>query len=178
MDKIHIKLHQKRLLTEKKIRQLEKQGKAKQRYTITLTDMQFLITGLLCDVGWLIHLIFEIKYLSKYEFHHENKVMLMLDILSLIALLIVIFGVIYIIYLNIIHEKEIATRCQKNLGFGTTVWGGLIAAVIGILQFFIVDLYYIGTDYLMMIIIGGFLNFIFGLPVLMSFKKGIIYSDI
>lgn len=31
------------------------------------------------------------------------------------------FGVAYIIFLNKIHEKEIATRTQKNLGFGVTV---------------------------------------------------------
>ena len=58
----------------------------------------------------------------------------MLDYIALIALAAVIFGVAYIIFLNKIHEKEIATRTQKNLGFGVTVYAGLAGAVIGIFQ--------------------------------------------
>ena len=44
------------------------------------------------------------------------------------------FGVAYIIFLNKMHEKEIATRTQKNLSFGVTVYAGLAGAVIGIFQ--------------------------------------------
>ena len=58
----------------------------------------------------------------------------MLDGIALIAVAAVVFGVAYLIYLNKIHEKEIATRYQKNLSFGVTVYAGLAGAVIGILQ--------------------------------------------
>ena len=43
------------------------------------------------------------------------------------------FGVAYIIFLNKIHEKEIATRTQKNLGFGVTVYAGLAGAALTLL---------------------------------------------
>lgn len=175
---IKAKLHAKRALTEKKIRQLEKNGKAGERYTAAITDIKFLITGLICDIGWIIHLVSEIKYLFRYEFHAGNILMMIMDILSLAALAAVIFGVSVTIYLNIIHEKEIATRRQKNLSFGVTVYGGLAACAIGILQLFTA---YIngteGTDFINGVIIGGALNYIFGLPIFASFKKGIIYSD-
>lgn len=39
-----------------------------------------------------------------------------------------------LIYLNKIHEKGIATKHQKDLSFGMTVYAGLAGAVIGILQ--------------------------------------------
>ena len=82
--------------------------------------------------------------------------------MTLIALIAVIFGVVYIIYLNKIHEKEIATRLQKNLGFGMTVYAGLAGAVIGIFQ---IVTYTVVPSKLVWIVIGGFLNFAAGLPI-------------
>lgn len=181
MDRVStlkIKLHTKRALTEKKIRQLEKEGKAGERYTAMISDINFLIVGLLCDVGWIIHLISEIKYLFRYKFHNDSILMMFFDILSLTAMIAVAFGIAVTIWLNIIHEKEIATRRQKNLSFGATIYGGLMAGVIGILQFIAASMNGLeGTDLLVGVIIGGFLNFAFGLPIFASFKKGIIYSD-
>lgn len=175
---LKMKLHKKRVITENKIRQLEKEGKAGERYTATISDIDFLTVGLLCDVGWMIHIILEIKYLLKYEFHTENIPMMIFDILSLTALITVVFGVAVTIYLNIIHEKEIATRWQKNLSFGATICGGLMAGIIGILQLVIASMNGLeGTGILLGVIIGGFLNFVFGLPIFVSFKKGIIYSN-
>lgn len=81
--------------------------------------------------------------------------------------------VAYIIYLNRIHEKEIATRRQKNLGFGVTVYSGLAGAVIGILQ----SVIYAGAlPELVWLVTGGFLNFAAGLPIFLSFKKEIFYG--
>ena len=51
------RLHTKRAATEKKIRALEREGKAGERYTARISDVNFLIFGLLCDIGWIIHLI-------------------------------------------------------------------------------------------------------------------------
>lgn len=48
----------------------------------------------------------------------------MLDYIALIALAGVVFGVSYIIYLNKIHEKEIATKHQKDFSFGMTISRG------------------------------------------------------
>lgn len=93
-----------------------------------MPDIPFLILGLLSDAGWITHLIAGAVYLSRNGFRH------VLDYMALIALAAVIFGVAYIIYLNKIHEKEIATKRQKDLGFGVTVYSGLAGAVIGILQ--------------------------------------------
>lgn len=78
------------------------------------------------------------------------------------------FGVAYIIFLNKIHEKEIATRTQKNLGFGVTVYAGLAGAVIGIFQ--IVTYAGVSSE-IVWIIIGGFLNFVSGLPIYLSFRS-------
>ena len=97
----------------------------------------------------------------------------MLDYIALIALAAVIFGVGYIIYLNKIHEKEIATKLQKDLGFGMTVYSGLAGAVIGIFQ---IVTYAGASSALVWIVIGGFLNFAAGLPIYLSFKKGIFYG--
>ncbi len=54
-----------------------------------------------------------------------------------------------------------------------TVYSGLVGAVIGIFQIMI----YAGvSSELVWIAIGGFLNFASGLPIYLSFKKGIFYG--
>lgn len=167
MSTIKETLHEKRKTTEDHIRQLQREGKQGVRYTAMMPDIPFLVLGLLSDIGWLIHLTAGILYLCRNGFHHVP------DCLALIALAAVLFGVGYIIYLNRIHEKEIATKRQKDLGFGMTVYSGLAGAVIGILQIVL----YAGTaPELVWVVIGGFLNFASGLPIYLSFKKGIFYG--
>lgn len=73
-----------------------------------MPDVPFLVFGLFSDIGWLIHLIAGILYFCRNGFHH------VLDGIALIAVAAVVFGVAYPIYLNKIHEKEIATRYQKG----------------------------------------------------------------
>ena len=114
MTTIKETLHEKRKTTEDHIKQLQREGTQGIRYIAMMPDIPFLVLGLLSDVGWMIHLIAGIIYLSGNGFHH------VLDYMALIALAAVMFGVAYIIYLNRIHEKEIATRRQRNLGFGMT----------------------------------------------------------
>ena len=76
------------------------------------------------------------------------------------------------ISLNRIHEKEIATRRQKDLSFGLTAYSGLAGAVIGIVQIVTTGV----SSALVWIVIGGLLNFAAGLPIHLSFKKGIFYG--
>lgn len=172
------KLHSKRARTEEKIRKLEQQGKEGVRYTATISDIPFLVVGLICDIGWLIHIITAILYFKKYRFHVGNSILCFLDILAFMALLLVVFGVIMIIYLGKIHEKEIATRLQKNLSFGATIFGGLAAGIIGAFQLNMVGGFAVlESQLLIWMTFGGFLNFVFGLPIFASFKRGIIYSD-
>ena len=97
----------------------------------------------------------------------------MLDYIALIALAGVVFGVSYIIYLNKIHEKEIATKHHKDFSFGMTVYSGLAGGMIGIFQ--IVLCAGVSAE-LVWVVVGGFLNFAFGLPIYLSFKKGIFYG--
>lgn len=172
------KLHSKRFRTENKIRKMEEEGKAGVRYTATISDIPFLVVGLICDMGWIIHMTAAILYFNKYQFHAGNGIMCILDILALAALTAVVFGVVIIIYLDTIHEKEIATRLQKNLSFGATIFGGMAAGIIGGFQLAAVGNYAaLETPFLIWMTAGGFLNFVFGLPIFMSFKRGIIYSD-
>ena len=131
-----------------------------------MPDVPFLILGLLSDIGWLIHLIAGVLYFCKNGFHH------VLDYIALIALVSVLFGVSYLVYLNKIHEKEIATKLQKDLSFGMTVYSGLAGAVIGTLQIVMIGI----SSELVCIVIGGLLNFVSGLPIYLSFKKGIFYG--
>ena len=160
-------LHKKREGTEKHIKQLQQEGKQGVRYTAMMPDIPFLVFGLLSDVGWILHLIAGIVYFYRNGFHH------VLDYIALIAVVAVIFGIAYIIYLNKIHEKEIATKYQKDFSFGLTVYSGLAGAIIGIFQI----ISYAGvSSELVWIVIGGFLNFVFGLPIYLSFKKGIFYG--
>ena len=167
MNTIKESLHEKRKITEEHIRKLQQEGKQGVRYTAMMPDIPFLILALLSDAGWIMHLISGIIYFCRNGFRN------VLDYMALIALAAVIFGVAYIIYLNRIHEKEIATRRQKNLGFGVTVYSGLAGAVIGILQ----SVIYAGAlPELVWIVAGGFLNFAAGLPIFLSFKKGIFYG--
>lgn len=149
--------------TENHVKQLQQEGKEGVRYTAMMPDVLFLVFGLFSDIGWLIHLIAGILYFCRNGFHH------VLDGIALIALAAVVFGVVYLIYLNKIHEKEIATRYQKNLGFGVTVYAGLAGAVIGILQ---IVLYAGASSELIWLVIGGFLNFASGCPFIFLFKKG------
>ncbi len=166
MSTIKETLHEKRKATENHIKELEQEGKQGIRYTAMMPDIPFLVLGLLSDVGWLIHLIAGIVYFCQSGFHH------LLDYIALIALAAVLFGVGYIIVLNKIHEKEIATKLQKDLGFGITAYSGLAGAMIGILQ-----IIYTGVSpVLVWIVIGGFLNFASALPIYLSFKKGIFYG--
>ena len=160
-------LHEKRKTTEDHIKQLQQEGKHGVRYTAMMPDIPFLILGLLSDTGWIIHLIAGIIYFCRNGFHH------VLDYIALIALIAVMFGVAYIIYLNKIHEKEIATKHQKDLSFGMTAYSGLAGAVIGIFQ---IVIYAGGSSELVWIVVGGFLNFASGLPIYLSFKKGIFYG--
>ena len=104
-------LHEKRKTTEDHIRQLQRVGKQGIRYTATMPDIPFLVLGLISDIGWIIHLIAGILYFRRNGFHRA------LDYVALMALAGVLFGVAYLIYLNKIHEKEIATRRQKDLSF-------------------------------------------------------------
>lgn len=132
-----------------------------------MPDIPFLILGLISDVGWLTHLIAGIIYFCGNGFRY------VLDYAAFLALAGILFGVVYLIYLNKIHEKEIATKLQKNLSFGVTVYSGLAGAVIGILQFML----YAGDSLeLVWVVIGGFLNFVSGMPIYLSFKKGIFYG--
>ena len=167
MSKIKDTLHEKRKTTEEHIKQLQQEGKEGVRYTAMMPDIPFMVLGLLSDIGWIIHLAAGIIYFCRNGFHHVS------DFIALIALAAVIFGVAYIIYLNKIHEKEIATRLQKNLGFGMTVYAGSAGAVIGIFQ---IVTYTVVPSELVWIVIGGFLNFAAGLPIYLSFKKGIFYG--
>lgn len=167
MNTIKESLHEKRETTENHIKQLEQEGKQGVRYTATVPDIPFLVLGLFSDIGWIIHLIAGILFFSKNGFHH------VLDYIALVALAGVIFGVSYIIYLNKIHEKEIATKHQKDFSFGMTVYSGLAGAMIAILQ--IVLCAGVSPE-LVWIIIGGFLNFAFGVPIYLSFQKGIFYG--
>lgn len=159
-------LHEKRKTTEDHIRQLQQEGKQGIRYTAMMPDIPFLVLGLLSDIGWLIHLIAGILYLCRNGFHN------MLDYLAILALAGILFGVAYLIMLNKKHEKEIATKLQKDLSFGMTVYSGLAGAMIGILQI----LYTGASVALVWIIIGGLLNFAAGFPIYPSFKKGIFYG--
>ena len=160
-------LHEKRKATEDHIKDLQRQGKQGIRYTAMMPDIPFLILGLMSDVGWLTHLIAGIIYFCGNGFRY------VLDYAAFLVLAGILFGVVYLIYLNKIHEKEIATKLQKNLSFGVTVYSGLAGAVIGILQFV---LYAGASSELVWVVIGGFLNFVSGMPIYLSFKKGIFYG--
>ena len=143
MSKIKDVLHEKRGVTEDHIKKLEQSGKEGVRYT----------AGII--------------YLCNNGFHHA------LDYVTLVALVAVVFGVGYIIYLNKIHEKEIATKLQKDLSFGMTVYAGLAGAIVGILQ---LVTYTSVSSEIVWIVVGGFLNFAAGAPIYFSFKKGIFYG--
>lgn len=160
-------LHEKRKTTEDHIKQLQQDGKQGIRYTAMMPDRPFLVLGLLSDVGWIIHLIAGTVYFCRNGFYHG------LDYMALIALAAVLFGVADLIYLNKIHEKEIATKLQKDLSFGMTAYSGLAGSVVGILQ---IVLYAGVSAELVWIVIGGFLNFTAGFPIYRSFKKGIFYG--
>lgn len=54
-----------------------------------------------------------------------------------------------------------------------TVYSGLAGAMIGIFQ---IVLYAGVSTELVWVVVGGFLNFAFGLPIYLSFKKGIFYG--
>ena len=167
MKSLKESLHAKRMVTEDHIRELEKSGQEGIRYTALMPDIPWLILGMLCDIGWIMHLIAGVIYFF------GNGICSFYDFLALLALLAVQVGYAYIIHLNRIHEKEIATRTQKNLGFGLPVFAGLAAGIIGLIQILASDapvcaLYWMTA--------GGFLNYLTGFPIFASFRKGIFYG--
>ena len=159
-------LHEKRKATEDHIRVLQRQGKQGVRYTAMMPDIPFLILGLISDIGWIIHLTAGIIYFRENGFHH------VLDYAALLALAGILFGVAYLIYLNKIREKEIATKLQKNLSFGMTVYSGLAGAVVGMVQIAATGV----SSVLVWLTVGGVLNFAAGLPIYLSFKLGIFFG--
>ena len=160
------RLHEKRKATEDHIRQLQREGKHGVRYTAMLPDVPFLVCGLISDTGWLIQLIAGVLFFCRNGFHH------VLDGVARIPLAGVLFGVACLTYLNKIHEKEIAAKLQKNLSFGMTAYSGLAGAVVGALQIVRIG----ASSELVWTVIGGLLNVAAGLPIFLSFKKGIFYG--
>lgn len=167
MNAIRETLHQKRAVTEAHIRQLQQAGTQGVRYTAMIPDIPFLVCGLLCDLGWLTHLTAVIIWFCR------NGVRRGLDFLALLAMAAVTAGVAYIIYLGKIHEKEIATRRQKDLSLGLTVFARLAGAGVGALQLAIGAG---GSPALVWVIVGGLLNFAAGLPIYLSFREGIVFG--
>ena len=166
MSTIKETLHEKRKATEDHIRELQRQGKQGVRYTAMMPDIPFLILGLISDIGWIIHSIAGVIYFRRNGFCHVP------DYAAFLALVGVLFGVAYLMYLNKIHEKEIATKLQKNLSFGMTVYSGLAGAVVGMVQIAAAGV----SSALVWLTVGGVLNFAAGLPICLSFKKGIFYG--
>lgn len=160
-------LHAKRTITEDHVKQLQREGREGVRYTAMMPDIPFFVLALICDIGWIIHLIAGIIYYCRNGFLYT------LDGIAFIALAGVIFGVFCTIYMNKIHEKEIATRLQKNLSFGLIVYAGLAGGVIGLIQ---IVTYPSIPPALIWMTAGGFINFVTGLPIYLSFKKGIVYG--
>ncbi|MCM1467327.1 MAG: hypothetical protein NC086_04200 [Alistipes sp.] len=160
-------LHEKRAVTEEHIKRLQEEGKEGIRYTAMLPDIPFLVLGLICDIGWLLHLTAGIIYFR------DNGLRSKTDWLALIALASVMLGVAYTIYMNIIHEKEIAMRFQKNMSFGLTVFAGLAGGIIGAVQ---IAAYPAFSWTLVCMTAGGLINFVTGLPIYLSFRKGIVYG--
>ncbi|MCM1254132.1 MAG: hypothetical protein NC321_15035 [Clostridium sp.] len=167
MKNIREILHAKRLATERHIEQLEREGKEGVRYTAMMPDIPFLILGLICDIGWLMQLIAGVVY-----FWH-NGLHSVLDYMIVITLCFLVCSLAYIMYLGVIHEKEIATKHQKDRSFGLAVFAGLAGGIIGICR--IVSYGTVQTA-LLCLTIGGFINFATGLPIYLSFKKGIVYG--
>lgn len=161
------RLQEKRKATEIHIRQLQREGKAGVRYTAMMPDVPFLVCGLLSDVGWMIHLVAGVCCFCR------NGIRYPVDYTELLALVLILVGVGYLIHLNRIHEKEIATKLQKDLGFGLTIYSGLAGAAVAILQIlFVTD---VSAEFVWMAV-GGLLNFAAGLPIYLSFRKGIFYG--
>lgn len=167
MSAIKDALHEKRKATEEHIKQLRQDGERQVRYTAMMPDVPFMVLGLSCDIGWIMHLTAGIIYLCRNGFRH------VLDYMAIVALIAVVAGVACIVYLGKIHEKEIATRRQKNFSFGLLAYSGLAGAVVGILQSVA---YTSASSELVWIVTGGFLNFASALPIFLSFKKGIYYG--
>lgn len=167
MSAIKDALHEKRKATEEHIKQLRQDGEQQVRYTAMMPDVPFIVLGLSCDIGWIMHLTAGTIYLCRNGFRH------VLDYMAFLALAAVVAGVACIVYLGKIHEKEIATRRQKNFSFGLLAYSGLAGAVVGILQSVA---YTSASSELVWIVTGGFLNFASALPIFLSFKKGIYYG--
>ena len=167
MSAIKDALHEKRKATEEHIKQLRQDGEQQVRYTAMMPDVPFMVLGLSCDIGWIMHLTAGAIYLCRNGFRH------VLDYMAFLALAAVVAGVACIVYLGKIHEQEIATRRQKNVSFGLLAYSGLAGAVVGILQSVA---YTSASSELVWIVTGGFLNFASALPIFLSFKKGIYYG--
>lgn len=91
--------------------------------------------------------------------------------MALTALVFVMFGVGYLIYMNKIREKEIATKLQKDLSFGLTAFAGLAGGIIGVIQ---IAVYPAVPSTLVWMAAGGFINFVTGVLALMMIFGGYV----
>lgn len=166
MSTIRNTLHEKRKLTEDRVRQRRREGEQTVRYTAMMPDIPFLVLGLLSDIGCLIHLAAGTVSLCGSGFHSVP------DYAAALAMAALLFGIGFLIHLNKLHEKEIATKLQKDLRFGVTAYSGLAGAVIAGIQIAAAG----AAPALIWVVIGGILNFASALPIYLSCKKGIVYG--
>ena len=99
---------------------------------------------------------------------------LMLGLISDIGWMIhLIAGVIYFCRNGFCHVLDYAALLAlADLSFGITVYSGLAGAVVGMTQITTAGV----SSVLVWLIVGGVLNFVAGLPIYLSFKKGIFYG--
>lgn len=142
-----------RKATENHIRKLEADHHAGKRYTLMMKDSQLFFSSLICDLGCIIMLIGGIIHLS------EGGNLLKSD------LFFMLLGICMTVYLDQIHEEFICLKAQRDASFGLILLSGMIGVFLSLMlksQLFL---------------FGSILNVVGCLPIYVSFKAGIFYSE-
>lgn len=175
MDRLRTRLYGKRKATEDNIRELDKWDRAGNRYTCMLSDVSSFACSIVAYIGMAMYLVSEIVYLYNYG-KAFDKAGIAFEIAQYSISVLMAISLIVVIYLDRIKQKEIATRRQKNLGFGLMVLTGLLGYIVSIMQILVVARSGISAPRSLILVgVGALAVFAFSLPIYVSYKKGIFY---
>ena len=161
--------HIHRLATEHHVQWLARRKRAGVRYTLVMPSYPLMMLTLICDIGWIVQLVGGIASIASYGL---GSMPMRLVLLATLGTLV---GAVFAGHLTLMREKLIATLRQRILSLGVASLSALVAAIVGILQLAL--LARVGMPWpltLVTLTLGGTLGVLGGLPLLLSYRRGVI----
>ena len=143
-------------------------------YTTKLPDKQWLMLGLISDLGWIAYFAGFALYMISGAEGLETVILSALFLLGGLCVLTVLVGIIELISQRVRQLDRRLKRIQLVTGFGFVIYGSLAGFLLSTAAVFtdIIGGYETGMCFTAQIIMaaGALICFAFGLPIMRSFK--------